>query len=127
VSGSGLVFRLAEEIQELRRDLARSSGRRSAKTLAKSGGLRVTLVLLDANATMAPEASSGGATILVIEGRLRISSDGTIHELGPGQVIALEQNLREPIQAAGRSAFLVTVAFPVGAGAWEQEQASGRL
>jgi quercetin dioxygenase-like cupin family protein len=127
LSGQGLIFRLSDEIAELRQDLSKSSGQRTAKTLAKSGGLRITLVVLDANATMSPEASDGGASIQVIEGRLRVQSDGSIHDLGPGQLIALEQNLREPIQAAERSAFLVTVAWPEGAGAWHQEQAAGHL
>src|SRR5207237_1923696 len=126
LSGDGLVYRLGDEIQELRRDLTRSSGQRSAKTLAKAGGLRVTLVCLDANATMSPEASDGGATLQVIEGRLRTQVEGTVHELGPGDIIVLEQNLREPIQAAEGCAFLVTVSWPEGAGAWSQEKAQGR-
>jgi quercetin dioxygenase-like cupin family protein len=126
LSGGGLVYQLTDELQQLRQDLTRSSGQRSAKTLAKSGGLRATLVCLDANATMSPESSSGGATLQVIEGRLRVHVDGNVHELGPNEIIVLEQNLHEPIQAAERSAFLVTVAWPEGAGAWSQEQAQGR-
>jgi len=121
-----LVFRLADEGQELRQDLSRSSGHRSAKTLAKVAGLRVTMVSLDANATISPEASDGGATLQVLEGRLRVQVDGAIEELGAGELIVLDQNLREPIQAAERSAFLITVAWPEGAGAWSQEQAQGR-
>ena len=127
LSGIGLIFRLADEVADLRQDLSRSSGQRSAKTLAKSGGLRVTLVAMAANATMSPEASDGSATIHVIEGRLRVQADGSVHELGAGQLMVLDQNLREPIQAAEPSAFLVTVAWPEGKGAWEQEQASGHL
>jgi quercetin dioxygenase-like cupin family protein len=126
LSGEGIVFRLSNEIQELRQDLARSSGQRSAKTLAKSGGLRVTLVELEANATIQPEATNGASTVHVIDGRLRLQTSGSIHEIGPGEMVVLEQNLREPIQAAERSSFLVTVAWPQGAGAWDQEQASGR-
>jgi quercetin dioxygenase-like cupin family protein len=126
LSGTGLVFRLADELQGLREDLTRSSGQRTAKTLAKSGGLRATLVYMDANATLMPEASNGGATLHVIEGRLRVHVDGNVSELGPNEIIVLEQNLHEPIQAAERSAFLITVAWPEGAGAWSQEQAQGR-
>lgn len=126
LSGHGLVFRLSDEIKELGQDLTRSSGQRTAKTLAKAGGLRVTLVELDANATIQPEAINGASTVQVIEGRLRMQTDGSIHEIGPGEIVVLEQNLREPIQAAERSAFLVTVAWPEGAGAWEQERAAGR-
>lgn len=127
LSGEGLVFRFGQEIAELKQDLNRSSGQRSAKTLAKIGGLRLTLVYLDQNATLQPEASDGGATVQVIEGRLRIQADGTTHELGPGELIVLEQNLREPIQAVQPAAFLITVLWPRGAGAWNQEEAAGRL
>jgi len=127
LNGGGLVFRLADDIAELRQDLSKSSGQRSAKTLAKSGGLRITLVVLEANATMSPESSFGAASIQVLDGRLRVQDDGSVHEVGAGQVMVLEQNLREPIQAAERSAFLVTVAWPEGAGAWSQEEAAGRL
>jgi quercetin dioxygenase-like cupin family protein len=127
LSGQHLVFQLARELAELRQDLSRSTGQRSAKTLAKIGGLRLTLVYMEANSTMSPEATSGGATVQVIEGRLRVQTDGNLRELGPGEVIVLERNLREPIQAPERSAFLVTVAWPEGAGAWSQEEAAGRL
>jgi quercetin dioxygenase-like cupin family protein len=127
LSGEGLVFRLSNEIAELRQDISRASGQRSAKTLTKAGRLRLTMVCLEANATIEPEAHEGASTIQVIEGRLRVHSEGTVHELGPGELIVLEQNLREPIQAAERSAFLITVAWPEGAGAWQQEKESGHL
>src|SRR5690348_13794160 len=83
LSGEGLVFRLADEIEEVRKDLSRSSGQRSAKTLAKSGGLRVTLVCMEPNSTMSPEASAGGATIQVLDGRLKVEADGSVYELRP--------------------------------------------
>jgi quercetin dioxygenase-like cupin family protein len=112
LSGDGLVFRLADEIEALRQDLSRSSGQRSAKTLSKTRGLRLTLVVLEAHATMAPEAIVGGASLQVLDGHLLVQVDGQVHELGPGQVAVLAENLHEPIQAAERSAFLVTVAWP---------------
>ena len=127
LSGDGLIFRLADEIDTLHQDLSRSSGQRSAKTLSKTGGLRLTLVVLEANATMAPEASAGGASLQVLDGRLRVQTDGEVHELRPGQIAVLAENLREPIQAAERSTFLLTVAWPEGAGAWAEEEAAGRL
>jgi quercetin dioxygenase-like cupin family protein len=126
LSGDGLTFHLSKEIQELRQDVARSSGQRSAKTLAKAGELRATLVYAEANATITPESSAGGATLHVLEGRLRVQMNGSGQELGAGDILVLEDNLREPIQALEGCAFLVTVAFPQGAGAWNQEQAQGR-
>ena len=76
---------------------------------------------------MAPESIAGGASLQVLDGNLRVQMDGQIHELGPGQVAILAENLHEPIQAGERSAFLVTVAWPEGAGAWSEEEAAGRL
>jgi quercetin dioxygenase-like cupin family protein len=127
LSGNGLKFRLRDEIDQLRQDLKSSSGKRSAKTLTKAGGLRATLVVMDANTSMNPESSKGGATLQVLEGRLHVQSRGQEHELGPGELMALDENLREPIRAVEQAAFLITVAWPEGAGAWSQEAASGRL
>jgi quercetin dioxygenase-like cupin family protein len=127
LAGEGLVFRLADEVRELREDLGRASGGRSSKTLAKAGGLRVTLVMLDAGVTLEPEAAAGGASLQVLEGRLRVQADGEEWELAPGDPVALGHNLREPVRAIEQSAFLVTVAWPEGAGAWSQEASAGRL
>src|SRR5437899_2959553 len=55
LSGQGLQFSIANEARELRADLARSSGGRAAKTLAKAGGLRATLVLLESGRTLEPD------------------------------------------------------------------------
>ena len=127
LSGEGLVYRLPDEVRELCDDLQRASGGRSGKTLAKARGLRVTLVVLDSGVAMAPEAAAGGASVQVLEGRVRVQTDGSERELGAGEMCVLSHNLREPIRAIDRSAFLVTVAWPEGAGAWSQEARAGHL
>ena len=127
MSGNGLCFRLADEIRELERDLGRASGGRSGKTLAKAAGLRVTLVMLDAGVTLEPEAAAGGASLQVLQGRVGMQCDGEQRELVPGDLAVMAQNLREPVRAIERSTFLVTVAWPEGAGAWSQEASGGHL
>jgi|ERR671932_28289 quercetin dioxygenase-like cupin family protein len=127
LSGEGLRFRLRDEIDQLRQDLGSSSGQRSGKTLTKAGPLRVTLVVMDANTSMHPEASHGGATLQVLEGRLQVQAQGQSQDVGSGELLVLDDNLREPIRAVEQSAFLITVAWPEGAGAWSQEAAQGRL
>lgn len=127
LAGESPIFRLAEEVRELRQDLGQASGGRSGKTLAKAGGLRVTLVVLEAGVTLEPEAAAGGASLQVLDGRLRVRTEGDEWELAPGDLVALGHNLREPVRAIERSAFLVTVAWPEGAGAWGQEASSGHL
>src|SRR5690242_18426879 len=72
-SGRGLVFQLADEVRKLRQDLEHTSGGRAAKTLAKTEGLRVTLVLIQKDFGLNPEATAGGASLQVVEGRLRVN------------------------------------------------------
>jgi quercetin dioxygenase-like cupin family protein len=127
LAGDALAFRLSDEIRELSQDLGRATGGRTAKTLAKAAGLRVTLVVLDSGVTLEPEAAAGGASLEVLEGRIRVQTNGTQQELGPGEMLVLSQNLRDPVRAVERSAFLVTVAWPEGAGAWSQEAQAGHL
>ena len=98
-------------------------GDRAAKTLAKTDGLRVTLVLLKRGATLHPEAAAGGATVHVVEGQIRVQTEGEHWNVGPGGVMVLGENLREPVSAVEEAAFLVTVAWPAGAGASAQEAA----
>jgi len=50
MSGRGHVFELTDEVRTLRGELGHTSGGRAAKTLAKTDGLRVTLVLLTSGA-----------------------------------------------------------------------------
>jgi quercetin dioxygenase-like cupin family protein len=127
VSGQGLTFRLTDEIDSLWQDLPRTSGQRSAKTLAKSDNLRIALVALDAGIVMDPQAAAGGASLQVLQGRLNVHADGHRREVGPDELVVLSRNLREPVEAVERSVFLAMVAWPNGAGAWDMEEASGHL
>jgi quercetin dioxygenase-like cupin family protein len=125
MSGQGQVFALADEVRGLRDDLHHTSGGRAAKTLAKTDGVRVTLVLLADGATLNPESTAGGASLHVLEGRVRAQAEGEQWDLGPGDLIVLGENLREPVTALEEAAFLVTVAWPAGAGAAEHHGAKG--
>lgn len=117
MSGRGHVFELTDEVRSLRGELDHTSGGRAAKTLAKTDGLRVTLVLLTSGATLNPESTAGGASLQVLEGRLRVQAEGDQRDLGPRELLVLGENLREPVTAIEEAAFLVTVAWPAGAGA----------
>jgi quercetin dioxygenase-like cupin family protein len=123
MSGRGQVFNLTGEVRSLRGELDHTSGGRAAKTLAKTDGVRVTLVLLSRGATLNPESTAGGASLHVLKGRVRVQAEGEQWDLGPRELIVLGENLREPVTAIEEAAFLVTVAWPAGAGAAEHEGA----
>jgi quercetin dioxygenase-like cupin family protein len=118
---------LTDEIDSLWQDLPRTSGQRSAKTLAKSGNLRIALVALDAGTIMDPQATAGGASLQVLQGRLNVHADGHAREVEPGELVVLSRNLSERVEAVERSVFLAMVAWPNGAGAWDMEAAAGHL
>jgi len=128
LTGQGLKFVLGEEQKELANDVADTSAGRTAKTLAKSDTLRVTLVYLRAGNTVNPGASAGAASLQVLSGRLAIEGDATpaAAQVGVGELVIFSENLREPIRALDDSAFLVTIAWQEGAGAWDQEEQEGR-
>src|ERR1051325_10998262 len=104
VSGQGLTYRLTDEIDSLWQDLPRTSGQRSAKTLAKSDNLRIALVALDAGTSMDPQAVAGGASLHVLQGRLKVHADGNVREVEPGELVVLSRNLRARVEALERSA-----------------------
>lgn len=127
VSGQGLHFRLADEIHALRAELGRTSGGRAGKTLVKAGGLRATLVMLRDGITLEPQATAGGATVHVLEGQVRLHADGAEQEVSAGELVVLGKNLHDPLRAMEDAVLLVTIAWPEGAGAWDQEARAGHL
>jgi quercetin dioxygenase-like cupin family protein len=127
LAGDLLHFELQREIAELRRDLARASGGRTAKTLAKASGLRAILVVIESGVTLEPQAAAGASTLQVLDGRVRVSADGRVQEVRAGELVALSQNLRDPVEALEAASFILTVAWPEGAGAWDEEASREQL
>jgi quercetin dioxygenase-like cupin family protein len=121
ISGQGDVFTLVEEVRNLRLALEPTSGSQAVKTLAKTDGLRVTMVLLEQRATLKPESTSGGASVHVIEGHLQAHVAEDQWDVGPGEMIVLGENLQQPLSAVEPSALLVTIAWPAGADASERD------
>jgi hypothetical protein len=123
MSGRGIVFDLSDELRALREDLEFTSGDRAAKTLAKTDGLRVTLVLLKRGAALNPEAVAGGATLHVLDGQLLVEMHDDNLTVKRSGVLVLDENMRDRVTAVEEAAFLVTVAWPAGAGASAEESA----
>lgn len=126
LSGQGLRYALDAQRRELEGDIGRTTAGRAAKTLAKTDTLRVTLVHVRGGTTINPSANAGAASLQVLQGRVAVQAGGQSTELGPGELLILPENLREPLRAVEDSTFLVTVAWQEGAGAWDQEERQGQ-
>ena len=74
-------------------------------------------------ATLKPPGQLGVRAVSTGVGRRRETDLGELADQvsRPPVDIVLADNLREPIMALEETAFLLTVAWPAGAGAWEQE------
>ena len=83
----------------------------------------MTLVLLKGGASLHPESAAGDATVHVLKGQIRVQTEGDDWNVGPAGVIVLGENLREPVTELEEAVFLVTVAWPAGAGGSPQEAA----
>ncbi|HSL71089.1 MAG TPA: cupin domain-containing protein [Longimicrobiales bacterium] len=114
LSGDVLVIDLAEERARTANPemLARSG--RSARTLIKTGPLRLTLISLAAGGEIAEHEADGPITVQPLEGRIRFSVPGAVHELGPGELLSLAPRVRHAVASEEGATILLTVAAPTG-------------
>jgi quercetin dioxygenase-like cupin family protein len=117
VAAAVLSFDLAAELQSLRQEPSWRDGSRNARTLVKEGELRVVLTAMKAGSRLREHRSSGAVSVQTLEGRLRLEISGQVVELPAGCLLALEPDVPHDVEALEESAFLLTVAWPAGAGA----------
>lgn len=112
ISGTELSFRLSDEMDLVRKELASASGR-VARTLVKMGSLRVTLVGISAGGTLAEHMSPGPVSIHVLDGAMEVSTATNKWPLAAGDVLTLDAGVTHAVSSSGGSIFLLTVAAPI--------------
>ncbi len=111
IDGHGLVFDLAHEEAQLQALPADKHGR-TARTLLKSGPLRITLIALAPGGSLPEHATAGPITVQPLRGRMALTVEGASHDLGPGMVMSIGARVRHAVTSAGGTSFLLTVAMP---------------
>lgn len=107
--GSALEFILRVEDEELRERAQSSKTGRAAKTLAKEGPLRVTLVALTKGTVLQPHQVAGPVTIQSIRGCLRISTEAGGLDAPAGSLIVLDAGVAHTAKAMDDCGVLMTV------------------
>ena len=83
--------------------------RHRQKTLYRHGSLTLALFLFDEGAGLAEHKADGVVTIQVLQGRLKVSSEGKEHRLSPGQLLVLAPGVRHDVFAEQPTRMLLTV------------------
>ena len=113
IYGPTHLDREIERYQPAERESA--SGRRS-ETLIKTDDLRVVLVTMQANASLAEHTAPGTITIQVLSGEMGVTAEGNDHVLGVGGFVSLAAGVRHAVHARQDGAFLLTIAWPARSG-----------
>ena len=109
LAGPLLVVQIDEQLRRLHQEPEWGTGTRNAITLVKDGVLRVVLIALHAGATLAEHHAPGPITVQVVAGRVRFRAAGADHELGKGQLVALQATLPHEVEAREDSSLLLTL------------------
>lgn len=107
-----LTFDLAQERGQAIAITPLERGARTARTLIKSGSLRVTLIVLAPGGELAEHQAPGPITVQPIEGSIRFSVEGVDHDLGTGQLLTVGGGVRHTVTSEHGGAFLLTIAAP---------------
>lgn len=109
LAGPMLSFDVAEQVAQLRADPAYERTGRLGRTLAKSGRLRLVLVVLEAGVEVGMHQAESPMTIQPLEGRLRFRVADADHELRAGQVLYFGAGDAQQIRALEKTSLLLTL------------------
>jgi quercetin dioxygenase-like cupin family protein len=104
-----MIFDLEPQVRELRSDESYRRSGRLGRTLARSGRLRLVLVVLNAGIDIGTHQADSPMTLQLIRGRLGFRIDDRNHELEPGQVLFFGPGSAHDIRALDESALLLTL------------------
>lgn len=112
LTGANLTFDLSAEFDRLREDPSFETPGRVGRTLVKTDGFRVILVVLAAGIEVGTHHAEGPMTVHVVEGRLRYRVGEESFEIGRGQVLFFGPGHAQDIRALEDTALLLTLTHP---------------
>lgn len=111
ISGKVLQFALKTDAADLIERAQASKAGRTATTLVKDGSLRITLVALREGVSLREHQVSGAVSIQVLRGRITLKAEGSQLDLRPGQLAALDADVRHAATALTDCAILITMSM----------------
>lgn len=111
ISGKVLLFALMTGSADLIERAQASKAGRTATTLVKDGPLRITLVALRKGVSLQAHQVSGAVSIQALRGRVALEAEGSQLDLRPGQLAALDADVRHRATAVTDCAILITMSI----------------
>lgn len=99
------VLNLAGQVEVL-------AGQVVSKTLAQNDAVSLTLFAFDAGEEISSHASDGDAMVIALEGKGRVTIDGTPYELGAGDSIVMPAKTPHAVYAVESFKMFLVVIFP---------------
>jgi len=109
IDASMVTVDLRSFTKQIRDEKAWKESDRNAITVFKTDGMRIVLIALHKDAEMIKHTIDGLISIQVIEGEILITTEKQSAELGPGEMLALHQNIPHNVLAKKESIFLLTL------------------
>lgn len=106
-----LEFTLQKEMMALLQRVRGNKSKRTAKTLVKSGPLRVLLVAIDQGGTLEEHSVDGPFSIQCLIGRAVVRLPGKSKELRVGDLLVVDSGVAHDVEATEAAVLLVTIAF----------------
>lgn len=104
-----MLFDLEQHVRELRADDSYVRSGRLGRTLARSGRLRLVLVVIRAGVEVGTHHADSPMTIQPVEGRIGFTFRGNDHELSAGEVLFFGPDDAHDIRAIEDAALLLTL------------------
>jgi quercetin dioxygenase-like cupin family protein len=111
VSGKLLQYELLDEAKDV---LAQAKTKKvgvAARTLAKEGPFRITIIGMARGAVMKRHHVDGPISLHVLRGRIGLETDEQVVQLGPGDLTVLDDAVQHDVVAAADSVFLITMSW----------------
>jgi quercetin dioxygenase-like cupin family protein len=106
-----LAFDLIEEMRLVRAEMDVGHAR-IARTLIKSGPLRVTLIGVRAGGGMHEHVAEGPITIHALQGSIIVRAGSDVRTLAAGGLMALDGGVRHDVSSEEGGLFLLTLIAP---------------
>lgn len=112
LGGDALVLDLKEQVDAVIEEARQSNVGHAARTLAKDGPLRLTIIGFKAGATLSDHKAGGPVSIQVLRGSIDVNVAERSERLAEARTLVLGPGVEHSLVAGSEAVILLTVVMP---------------